>query len=95
MNNLRSEFEKLPEVKKLIDEGKAFYCDKGDWYLCKDIDNREIELALDSAWYAFQEQQKKIDELKKSITDSMNKNGYWSGINDYVVNCDDIEELLK
>lgn len=69
MKTMRDNFEALPEIAKLIKEGDAFYCDKGDWYLCKDVDNSAIELALETAWYAFQEQQKKIDAVLEYIND--------------------------
>ena len=61
---MREQFEKLPEIANLIQEGDAFYCDKGEWYLCPNIDDSAIEMALDKAWYAFQEQQKRIDAIK-------------------------------
>lgn len=58
---MRSEFEKLPEIAILIREGEASYHESKDWYLCENIDCSAIELALDTAWYAFQEQQKIIN----------------------------------
>ena len=61
---MREQFERLPEIANLMQEGNAFYCDKGEWYLCPNIDDSAIEMALDMAWYAFQEQQKKIDAIK-------------------------------
>ena len=57
----REKFEALPRIAKLIKQGEAFYCNKGNYYLCQDIDNSAIELALDVAWHAFQEQQKIIN----------------------------------
>ncbi|MBQ0111515.1 MAG: hypothetical protein KBT03_00125 [Bacteroidales bacterium] len=74
---MREQFEKLPEIANLIQEGNAFYCDKGDWYLCPNIDDSAIETALDMAWYTFQEvhkelleQQKRIDTVSKYLVDS-------------------------
>lgn len=62
-NEMRSKFEKLGDIANLIQEGGAFYCDKDDWYLCQNIDHSAIEMALDVAWYTYQEQQKKIDSV--------------------------------
>lgn len=70
MTELRKQFEDLPEIEKLIKEGDTFYCDKGNWYLCRGIDNSAIDLALETAWYAFQEQQKKIDSLLDHVCGS-------------------------
>lgn len=61
MGNVREEFEKLPEIAERIKRSEAFYCPKGDWYLSPYEDCREDEAFLDGAWYAFQEQQKKLD----------------------------------
>lgn len=69
----REKFEALPRVAKLIKQGEAFYCNKGNYYLCLDIDNSAIELALDIAWYAFQEQENKIKALEKEL--EMRKQG--------------------
>lgn len=60
-------FEELPEIKKLIEEGDAFYCNKGEWYLCKNVDDSAIELALDTALSVFKGQQQEIEKLKSKI----------------------------
>lgn len=86
-NEMRSEFEKLEEIANLIQGGNAFYCDKGDWYLCQNIDHSAIEMALDMAWYAFKEQQKKIDDVLNLVC----KLQYSSGERIY----SEVKELLK
>lgn len=87
---MREEFEKLPEIARIIKEHDAFYCNKGEWYLCPD-DDQFAEAYLDGAWYAYQEQQKKIDkhnaklqkfidELTKTEQDDKdNKIEFWRG----------------
>ena len=61
---MREQFEKLPEIAKLIDSGDVWWCDKGEWYLASDM---EIECYVDGAYYAFQEQQRKIDSLLDKV----------------------------
>ena len=61
--NMREQFEKLPEIERLINEGNAVFHEKLNFYLC-DHESLDIELSLDTAWYAYQEQQKRINELE-------------------------------
>ena len=60
----RETFEKIPEIAKMIKEHNAFYCDKGGWYLCPDESDYGVENCLDGAWMMYQEQQKKVENLK-------------------------------
>ena len=48
------EFSKIPEIARIIEEHKAFYCNKGNWWLCPD-DDQFAEAYLDGAWFMFQE----------------------------------------
>lgn len=89
---MREQFEKLPEIANLIQEGNAFYCDKGDWYLCPNIDHSATEMALDMAWYAYQEQQKKIDSVIRLLDE---KSMYHKTSGDRFVFSEDVGELLK
>lgn len=60
----REAFEKIPEIAKLIEDSGAFYCNKGNWYLCPDELDFGVENYLDGAWTMYQSQQKKIEDLK-------------------------------
>ena len=61
--DIREEFEKLPEIANLISESDAYFADESI-YFC---DNDFACGYLNGAWYAFQEQQKKIDENHRLI----------------------------
>ena len=56
---MRERFEKLPEIAEIIKNEKAVFV--GDGYRIRG--NDRAEAYLDGAWYAFQEQQKKIDSM--------------------------------
>ena len=65
----REEFEKLPDVhKKLKDLHPTivWFCDQGNKYASSFEGFQNMVIWLNGAWYAFQEQQKIIDELIKS-----------------------------
>lgn len=55
LEELRKEFEKIPEIKSIILKSEAFYCENGNWYLCSDEADRNEEYYLDGAWFMFQE----------------------------------------
>ena len=77
--DIREEFEKLTEIANLISESDAYFADESI-YFC---DNDFACGYLNGAWYAFQEQQKRIDRLKKYLVDSC------------AFDDDYIEEILK
>lgn len=62
MSDLRKEFEALPEIAKLIETHKPFY--RNGWYECN---NSVMRGFINGAYYAFQEQQKEIDDLALKI----------------------------
>ena len=62
--DIREEFEKLPEIANLISESDAYFADESI-YFC---DNDFACGYLNGAWYAFQEQQKKIDDAIKYLS---------------------------
>lgn len=72
----RETFEKIPEIAKLIEDSGAFYCNKGDWYLCPDELDFGVENYLDGAWMMYQEQQKKIEGVLHQLDALQEK--YWS-----------------
>ena len=47
------EFKAIPEIKEMIIQYKAWYCDKGNWWICKE--SEAIENYLDGAWFIFNE----------------------------------------
>lgn len=70
-NEIRSEFEKLEEIARIITCDDVKWCDVYHWYRTDNTDANSIyHLAwLNGAWYAFQEQQAKIDSIKNSLED--------------------------
>ena len=93
MNELRKQFEALPEITETIKNG-IYYGEKSNSYWSA-VGASYVSLArINGAWYAFREQQKKIDahnkklslfidELKKTHSnDKDNKMDYWWGFAD-------------
>ena len=83
---MREQFEKLPHISLVIGFLK-FSEDSNDYIRIDDrIDNYALGL-VNGAWYAFQEQQKKIDEVLNLVC----KLQYSSGERIY----SEVKELLK
>lgn len=53
----REHFEQIEEIAERIKSTDAFYCRKGNWYICPNDDNREDEAFLDGAWLVYQKLQ--------------------------------------
>lgn len=90
MNNLREEFEKLSNIKCFInifefDEVANEYKYKNG----KNIGDHTLGF-INGGWYAFQEQQKKIDAVLELI--DSDELGHDARLGDFYR---DIEELLK
>lgn len=62
----REKFEKLDEIEEIIKNEKAIFI--GDGYRVRG--DAITEGYLDGAWYAWQEQQKRIDNVSKYLVDS-------------------------
>ena len=62
MVEMREQFEKLPEIRKIMNENGIYFMNHSGWYEARDFKDFEYEKYINGAWYAFQEQQKKIDE---------------------------------
>ena len=61
---MREKFEKIPYVKSRLDD--VFFVDEENTYLphqWDDADSVNNMHFINGAWYSFQEQQKKIDEV--------------------------------
>lgn len=90
---MRSEFEKLPSIKTFLmsfeyDEKSGEYIRSGSYY------QPDYSLGFfNGAWYAFQEQQKKIDKIGVVLNKIYSET---EGDNDLLMHyLDEIQELLK
>ena len=63
MVEMREQFEKLPEIRKIMNENGIYFMNHSGWYEARDFKDFEYEQYINGAWYAFQEQQKKIDTV--------------------------------
>ena len=90
--DIREKFEKLPEIKlRLI--GMVF-CFSKSQYIPKNKIIKEVVVAakeVNLAWYAFQEQQKKIDAIVSIVREADLSDGDSS----VAIVHDEIQELLK
>ena len=64
--DIREEFEKLNEIRDSLSEYIVFI---GNTYTTPNPDFYDLVNWLNGAWYTFQEQQKKIDEIVKLVHD--------------------------
>lgn len=69
MTELRKQFEGLPEIAKRIELQNLKFCEKGNLYYTE-IGSCISAAWVTGAWYAFQEQQKKIDSLLDHVCGS-------------------------
>ena len=76
---MREQFEKLPEIRKIMNENGIYFMNHSGWYEARDFKDFEYEQYINGAWYVFQEQQKKIDGALK-ILDGMRHNGAYRAI---------------
>ena len=67
MVEMREQFEKLPEIRKIMNENGIYFMNHSGWYEARDFKDFEYEQYINGAWYAFQEQQKKIDGALKEL----------------------------
>ena len=64
---MREQFEKLPEIRKIMNENGIYFMNHSGWYEARDFKDFEHEQYINGAWYAFQEQQQKIDGALKEL----------------------------
>ena len=69
----REQFEKLPEIRKIMNENGIYFMNHSGWYEARDFKDFEYEQYINGAWYAFQEQENKIKALEKEL--EMRKQG--------------------
>ena len=87
---MRDQFEKLPEIERRIAESNSLNYDKeSNGWRSPEWDSTTCcnEDFVNAAWYAFQEQQKKIDDVLNLVC----KLQYSSGERIY----SEVKELLK
>lgn len=87
----KEEFEKFPDIAARI--GCAIYWNEYQQKYQTDLSNLfQTVCYLNGAWYAFQEQQKRIDSIKSKLSDIYDA----SDENETVAHLlDEIQELLK
>ena len=71
MVEMREQFEKLPEIRKIMNENGIYFMNHSGWYEARDFKDFEYEQYINGAWYAFQEQQEKIARLQSRIDGAM------------------------
>ena len=90
MNELRKQFEVMPEIAETIKNG-IYYDGRSNRYWSA-VGASYVSLArINGAWYAFQEQQKKIDAIVSIVREADLSNGNSS----VAIVHDEIQELLK
>lgn len=68
MSNLREEFEKLPDIANILINSEFGFNENINQYFHPNHTEHRLSYAfLMGSWYAFQEQQKKIDEVKNIL----------------------------
>ena len=65
----REELEKLDEIAEILKDEDTHWCDKRGMYINQRVFQDSTTGYLNGAWYAFQEQQKKVDEIVKLVHD--------------------------
>ena len=91
--DIREEFEELEAIDRLMQLCGATYSEITRNYKIKSTGLYDVEVCsfINGAWYAFQEQQKKIDEFVSIVHEA-----YMSDGNSSVeIVYDKIQELLK
>ena len=83
---MREQFEKLPEIRKIMNENGIYFMNHSGWYEARDFKDFEYEQYINGAWYAFQEQQKKIDAVLQYLD---------TGDHPLDFSANTIQELLK
>ena len=88
MNELRKQFEVLPEIEILLNRSNIFFSEDDMNYFTYNYDDQSLvdDHCIKLAWYAFQEQQKKIDIAMNRLNEFS-----WASESDVK----EIKELLK
>lgn len=95
MNELRKQFEVLPEIEERILLNSMKFCEKGNLYYTE-VGSYISAAWVTGAWYAFQEQQKKIDAISDSFDSFLSECELWGYDSDHAGRqLEIIQELLK
>lgn len=72
MSEIRKQFEALPEIEILLNRSNIFFSEDDMNYFTYNYDDQSLvdDHCIKLAWYAFQEQQKKIDSLLDHVCGS-------------------------
>ena len=54
MSETREEFEKLPEIRKIMNENGIHFMNHSGWYEARDFKDFEYEQYINGAWYSWQ-----------------------------------------
>ena len=84
---MREQFEKLPEICEIMNSHGIHFMNHSGFYEAAEFKDFEYEQYVNGAWYAYQEQQKKIDGALYLAC----KHQYSNGERIY----NEIKELLK
>lgn len=85
----REDFEKLPEIAQIIEEGisdNLVYDPETNKYAAEMYVTFTPDYVhyLNGAWYAYQEQQKKINEVRKYISCNVKGGNIYDAIKDII-----------
>lgn len=67
MQELRQEFEKLPEIREIMNSHGIRFMNHSGFYEAAEFKDFEFEQYINGAWWAYQEQHKKIVAYQKMI----------------------------
>lgn len=70
---MREQFEKLPEIAEILNNYSIKFMNHSGWYEAAKYTDFGQEQFINGAWYAYQEQQKKIENIA-SLIDSLISN---------------------
>ena len=59
---MREEFEKLPEIRKIMNENGIHFMNHSGWYEARDFKDFEYEQYINGAWYAWQAKAQAVPE---------------------------------
>ena len=54
MKTERELFEKLPEIRKIMNENGIYFMNHSGWYEARDFKDFEYEQYINGAWYSWQ-----------------------------------------
>ena len=99
MKTMRERFEELPEIETHLNHGNVFWSDYKKTYASEFQSLHVVACYVNGAWYAFQEQEKKIDAVKKMIVSLRNEFDLWSddteSFDAIEAQIENLEELLN